>query len=186
MEKKRSKMNWQTILPEHSNEEVLHAFGCDFIPVLVTGRFQTDGALLVDKVNRMKRIKTGYPEIDKSDALRVPLDGQWHWQSQMVDIVAWSALPTKEDPRWIPCNSKLPENDPELSPYVSMSLHAISVMALCEISKDSFAVRLVNRLNIKPTGNPYLDQMATDGWTWSDTAVNVRAWMPFPKPADKT
>lgn len=186
MKKKQSEMNWRTDWPENADIEVLHAFGCDFIPVFVTGRFQPDGTLLVDKVNRMMRKKTGYPEIDKSDSLQVPLDGQWHWQSEMTEIVAWSALPAQDDPRWIPCSSQLPEDDIELCPYVSMNLRAISVMALCEISKNNFDVRLVNRLKIDSTGSPYLDQMATDGWVWSKTAINVKAWMPFPAPANET
>ena len=134
----------------------------------------------------MMRKKTGYPEIDKSDSLQVPLDGQWLWQSGMTEIVAWSALPAQDDPRWIPCSSQLPEDDIELCPYVSMNLRAISVMALCEISKNNFDVRLVNRLKIDSTGSPYLDQMATDGWVWSKTAINVKAWMPFPAPANET
>ena len=34
MKKKQSEMNWRTDWPENADIEVLHAFGCDFIPVL--------------------------------------------------------------------------------------------------------------------------------------------------------
>lgn len=183
-------MNDQTVmcwerekLPEESGQEILEAFGCSFITVLVTGRYQPEGGLLVGIVNRMKRKRTGYPEIDNSDSLNVPLDEQWHWQSGMVEIVAWSPLPDKNDQRWIPCQTTLPEK--VLRIHKEGRTQMLSVMALCEVFQGSPDVRLVNRLCIEKTGNPFFDELATNGWVWSKNGKNVKAWMPFPAPAEE-
>ena len=103
-------LQWRQDLPEMSGMKIQESFTCDFIPVLVTGRFEPDGSLLVHLVNRMRRKKTGYTELDESNALQVPLDGHWHWQSTMTEILAWSPLPEEDDPRWIPCESAMPED----------------------------------------------------------------------------
>lgn len=171
-------MNWRTDLPENTELEVLEAFACDFIPVLVTGRFSTNESLFVDIVNRMRRKKTGYRELDDSNSLNVPLDGKWHWQSCMSEILAWSPLPEKDDERWIPVEKELPENSERI--YSAGRMKAVSVLALCEVIKGCIEVKLVNRLKIQAVGNDYLDHQATDGWVWSDNAGDVKAWMSFP------
>lgn len=174
-------MEWQTGLPEESGIEIFESLGCDCITVLVTGRYQTDGGLSVRIVNRIRRKKTGYQQIDESDALGVPLDEQWHWQSGMAEIVAWSPLPKEDDLRWISCQERLPEDTEEIHKDGRMEM--MSVMALCEVFKGFPDVYLVNRLRVHESGTPYLDRQVTDGWVWSKNGEKAKAWMPFPEPA---
>lgn len=174
-------VQWRTGFPEESNIEVFKSLGCETITVLVTGRYQADGELYVHIVNRIRRKKTGYQQIDESDALGVPLDEQWHWQSGMVEIVAWSPLPKEDDPRWISCQERLPEDTEKIHKDGRMEM--ISVIALCEVFEGFPDVYLVNRLRVNKTGNLYLDKQATDGWVWSKNGEIAKAWMPFPEPA---
>ena len=173
-------LNWRKGFPEESELEPAVTIGSDYYQVLVTGRYQADGGLLVAIVNRIMRKKTGYEQIDKSDSLHVPLDGQWHWQSGMTEIVAWSPLPEETDSRWISCEERLPEETEHI--YKGGRMEMMSVMALCEVFEGFPDVRLVNRFRVGKTGNSYLDQQATDGWKWSKNGETVKAWMPFPEP----
>lgn len=85
------------------------------------------------------------------------------------------------DPRWIPCSLKLPEEVETV--FNSGRMKLLSVMTLSEVFRDELEVRLTNRMCVEATGIPYLDEMATDGWIWSENAGDVKAWMPFPEPA---
>lgn len=173
--------NWRSDFPENSELIPSNTFSADFIRVLVTGRYQKDGHLHVDIVNRMRRKNTGIYELDTSDSLGVPLDGKWHWQTSMIEVVAWSLLPDKNDSRWIPCSQKLPEDIEAVHSCGRMKL--LSVMGLSTTFGNNPEVKLINRLSVEPTGSPYLDEQATDGWVWSKNAGDVKAWMPFPEPA---
>lgn len=174
-------LDWKKGYPEDSEMQPVSAFASEYYRVLVTGRYQNDGCPCVNIVNRMRRKATGFSEFDKDNSLGVPLDGQWHWQTNMVEVIAWCELPNANDPNWIPCDKTLPEETEKI--YSNGRMKLLSVMALCEVFKGCPEVKLINRLFIEITGNSYLDQQATDGWIWSNNAGNVRAWMPFPEPA---
>lgn len=174
-------LDWKKGYPEDSEMQPVSAFASEYYRVLVTGKYQYDGRPCVDIINRMRRKVTGLSEFDKSDTLGVPLDGQWHWQTGMVEIIAWCELPNADDPNWIPCDKILPEEAEKI--YSDGRMKLLSVMALCEFFKGCPETKLVNRMSVEATGNPYLDQQATNGWIWSNNAGTVKAWMPFPEPA---
>lgn len=97
----KASLDWKKGYPEDSEMQPVSAFASEYYRVLVTGKYQYDGRPCVDIINRMRRKVTGLSEFDKSDALGVPLDGQWHWQTGMVEIIAWCELPNADDPNWI-------------------------------------------------------------------------------------
>lgn len=177
---KDTTVNWRTGVPEDSCLEATKAFGCEFFQVLVSGRYDTQSHLLVSIVNRMRRQKTGYDALDSSSSRGVPLDGKWHWQTGMAEIVAWCPLPDMNDPRWISCQEKLPEEAVKI--YTSGRLEMITVLAVHEVYEGIPRISMLNRVNIKKSGIPFLDEQATEGWVWSNNAGNVLAWMPVPAP----
>ena len=74
----KASLDWKKGYPEDSEMQPVSAFASEYYRVLVTGKYQYDGRPCVDIINRMRRKVTGLSEFDKSDALGVPLDGQWH------------------------------------------------------------------------------------------------------------
>ena len=178
---KNTVVNWNAGFPENVLTDPVQIFAAEYFRVLVTGRYRSDGMLCVEIVNRMKRKTTGVQELDTSNALGVPLDGEWHWQTTMTEVTAWAPLPEATDPRWIQCSLKLPEEVETVFNFGRMKL--LSVMTLSEVFRDELEVRLTNRMCVEATGIPYLDEMATDGWIWSENAGDVKAWMSFPEPA---
>lgn len=156
-------MPWKPafILPEKSSSPVTELFACRYIQVLVSGRYSEDGSVLVAICNRMQRRKTRYSDFDENEKLYgVPLDGQWHWQTDMKEILAWCELPAADDPRWIPCSTVLPEETEEI--YSSGRLKMVSVLALHEIYGNVSTVSLLNRICVEKSGIKYLDEQATD------------------------
>lgn len=171
-------------MPEKSSSPVTELFACRYIQVLVSGRYSEDGSVLVEICNRIQRKKTGHSDFDDNERLYgVPLDGQWHWQTDMKEILAWCELPAADDTKWIPCSTALPEETEEI--YSSGRLKMVSVLALHELYSGIPTVSLLNRIYVEKSGIEYLDEQATNGWEWSKNAGTVKAWMPFPEAALK-
>ena len=182
MGKTEIKWNPASVLPEESNLLAVDLFACRYIQVLISGRYSDDGSVLVAICNRIQRKKTGQQDFDGNENLYgVPLDEQWHWQTNMKEILAWGELPTADDPRWISCETALPEKTEAI--YSFGRLKMVSVLALHELYSNVPSVSLLNRINVEKSGIEYLDEQATNGWEWSKNAGKVKAWMPFPCPA---
>lgn len=69
---KNTVVNWNAGFPENVLTDPVQIFAAEYFRVLVTGRYQSDGMLCVEIVNRMKRKTTGVQELDTSNALGVP------------------------------------------------------------------------------------------------------------------
>lgn len=175
-------INWEfNIPPEQTDVKISHAFGYDFVPVVLIGRYFHHSSLFASISMRIKRQITGYEFIDMNDnILETPVDGQWHWHTNMSEIVAWGALPSEDDPRWIFCTDQLPEDKFfDLEHEMSLLYQGVSVMTLCETSCRS-EVRFANRFRKIKTDNINSDYTATHEWVWSKNVDDVKAWMPYP------
>lgn len=130
-------IKWKScVLPEQTDAKILHTFGYDFVPVIIVGRYTYHSPLSISITKRIKRKKTGCQFIDENNnILQTPVDNQWHWQSEMVEIIAWGPLPAEDDPRWILCANQLPEDMIDnLEHETGRGYQGISVLALCETS----------------------------------------------------
>lgn len=38
-----------------------------------------------------------------------------------------------------------------------------------------------NRMKVEKCGSPYLDELATDGWVWSEGGITPKYWCPIQK-----
>lgn len=85
----------------------------------------------------------------------------------------------REAQRWIAVEERLPEDDKTASFYSDGRLTFTSV--LC-VTHGLISIR--NRLNVKPTGTPYLDDQVTDGWVWG-TGDEPTHWRKLPEPPQK-
>ena len=85
---------------------------------------------------------------------------------------------------WAACGpGNMPEDDDAVHKYKDSHMELCTVI-VCERYQDSerFIVSTANRLNVKPTGTPYLDKQCTDGWVWSNGHQNITHWRPLPAP----
>lgn len=85
----------------------------------------------------------------------------------------------EEAQRWIPVTERMPEDDKNTSFYSDGRLTFTSV--LC-VTHGLVSIR--NRLNVKPTGTPYLDEQVTDGWVWGDGDEPTH-WRELPEAPEK-
>lgn len=102
-------MKWHVELPEDTDIERTKMVDGEYIRVLAsvsltTGSFSPFSRIAV----RIRRIPTGISEIDELHS-EIPMDGEWHW-SPDFQVHAWTSLPSKDDPAWIPCSEKMPED----------------------------------------------------------------------------
>ena len=177
---KKTIIRWESnILPEQMDVKISYAFGYDFVPVFIAGRYNSSSPVSISITKRIRRKKIGCKVIDENDnVMQVPADGQWHWQSKMAEIVAWGPLPTEDDPRWVHCTDQLPENlIDDLEHETGHGFQGISVLALCE-TWGQLEVCFANRFRRKETGDVNFDHRATEGWVWSKNVDTVKAWMP--------
>lgn len=79
---------------------------------------------------------------------------------------------------WIPVTERLPEESKAVRFYADSHITFTTVL-VCGGQKG---VTIANRLNVPPTGIPYLDEHATAGWEWSKGHEDCTHWMPLPEP----
>ena len=82
---------------------------------------------------------------------------------------------------WIPVTERLPEESKAVRFYADSHITFTTVL-VCGGQKG---VTIANRLNVPPTGIPYLDEHATAGWEWSKGHEDCTHWMPLPEPPEE-
>jgi hypothetical protein len=103
--------------------------------------------------------------------------------SCFTETIAIAAFNRRAD-GWTACRpGNMPEDDDAVHKYKDSRMELCTVI-VCERYQDSerFIVSTANRLNVKPTGTPYLDKQCTDGWVWSNGHQNITHWRPLPAP----
>ena len=98
---------------------------------------------------------------------------EWAWT-----LTVLGAQPTIEQPKWISCGERLPEDDERNRFYDDRFLKFTSVLGY---DKEG-GIRILNRIKVDPCGIDYIDRLSTDGWRWSYRGENVTHWMPLPQP----
>lgn len=86
--------------------------------------------------------------------------------------------PTIQQPEWISCAERLPEDDERVIEHKDFRLSLRSVL----VHDKERGVLIANRYKVVACGTVCLDELVTDGWVWSNNAQNVTHWMPLPLP----
>lgn len=92
------------------------------------------------------------------------------------------AKATGAEPEWHDTLQEQPEDYPDAGFVDNGRLRMSTILAFTE-----GAIRLINRVMVRETGDPELDRFTTSGWIWTEaSASNPPArWMSLPPAQDK-
>lgn len=82
----------------------------------------------------------------------------------------------KAMPEWYHVDELLPEDCPLCGIYKEGTFKCTTVLAMDKHGR----MGVLNRMNVKKHGNPFLDRLATDGWEWGQSGIVPEYWYPIP------
>lgn len=78
---------------------------------------------------------------------------------------------------WFCVNELLPENCNLCHFYKETNMKFTTVLVMNKHGQ----MEIKNRIKVDKCGRPYLDEIATDGWIWSEGGIKPKYWLPIPK-----
>lgn len=78
---------------------------------------------------------------------------------------------------WFCVSELLPEDCKLCHFYKETNMEFTSVLVMSKHGQ----IEIKNRIKVDKCGSPYLDEIATDGWVWSEGGIEPMYWFPIPQ-----
>ena len=78
---------------------------------------------------------------------------------------------------WFCVDELLPEDCNLCNFYKEAKMEFTTVLVMNKHGQ----MAIKNRIKVDKCGSPYLDEIATDGWVWSEGGIEPMYWLPIPK-----